>query len=47
MATNAYGYEGGPFTDSAGVSDPDSLNWKYSSPKIWHDFDVAGGIDSF
>jgi len=25
----------------------DSMHWKYSSAKIWHDFDLAAGIDKF
>jgi prepilin-type N-terminal cleavage/methylation domain-containing protein/prepilin-type processing-associated H-X9-DG protein len=36
---------GGPFCDSSGDSDQDWGGWKYSSAKIWHDFDVKGGID--
>ena len=27
--------------------DPEGMKWKYSSAKIWHDFDVAAGYDVF
>jgi prepilin-type N-terminal cleavage/methylation domain-containing protein/prepilin-type processing-associated H-X9-DG protein len=35
----------GPFCDKNGNFGQDYGGWKYSSAKIWHDFDVKGGID--
>jgi hypothetical protein len=38
---------GVPFTNEWGVSDASGGGWRYSSAKIWHDFDAATGVDSF
>jgi len=37
---------GAPFTTAAGVSDENNTNWRYSSAKVWHDFDAAAGLDA-
>ena len=45
MCSNLWSSSTGPFASSTGASDPNSGPWKYSSAKIWHDFDVAAGTD--
>jgi len=44
LLANNY-FEKGPFCDSNGNCDEDWGGWKYSSAKIWHDFDVAASAD--
>ena len=48
FATNAFrAWQYGQFTNASGVSNADQDGWRYSSAKIWHDFDTAGGVDQF
>ena len=44
QGTNANGV---PFTNASGGSDDNAVGWRYSSAKIWHDFDAATGVDAF
>ena len=44
IANNFY-LGGGPFCNSSGQCGEDFSGWQYSSPKIWHGFDAAAGID--
>jgi prepilin-type N-terminal cleavage/methylation domain-containing protein/prepilin-type processing-associated H-X9-DG protein len=46
LLANNY-FEKGPWYDKDGDSDQDWGGWIYSSAKIWHDFDVASGMDVF
>jgi prepilin-type processing-associated H-X9-DG protein len=45
MATNFWYSIFGPWADVNGASNEDSAYWKYSSAKVWHDFDVAACLD--
>jgi len=36
-----------PVTDANGVSNENYVSWVYTSAKVWHDFDVAHGVDVF
>ncbi len=40
-------YLGGPFTNTSGVSNANYTGWKASAAKIWHDLDVAAGVDAW
>ena len=51
LGSQYYGHRGGPFLGGGftrtRTHDADSPWWRYSSAKIWHDFDRASGVDVF
>lgn len=49
MVSNLYWGQFGPWATAGGASDENDSNstWRFSSAKVWHDFDVAAGVDVF